>query len=348
MSNPDPNPEVIRENAQSIRENAEVIREQVENDRRWRVTRRWHSILTVTLIALVVTLAGLTFYGYPILTQHSLFLTGLAGVKPAVDTLTDKMKGDDTLLADLQTSQQDLRSQMQKISGELRSRVNAAGRQTGDSTAAMVRGITAGISEGLTALRSRVSNLETGRETDQSSIAGLQQELTEVRGQLEAQSRELLATQKQIDESAAKAERQLASLNDDQQRTRSDQRRDRSDVDRIANSLAMERVGFEVSKGHSQELAPGISLGLTKTDVLYHRADGWMWVMPDRRTIWLRRQSAQEPLTFYGLSDGRKRELVITQVTRNSVVGYLLVPKQAADANIASESPTPAPDTTVH
>ena len=49
--------------------------------------------------------------------------------------------------------------------------------------------------------------------------------------------------------------------------------------------------------------------------------------MPDRRTIWLRGQSAQEPLTFYGASDGRKRELVITQVTRDSVVGYLLQSK---------------------
>jgi hypothetical protein len=57
-----------------------------------------------------------------------------------------------------------------------------------------------------------------------------------------------------------------------------------------------------------------------------------MWVMPERRTIWLRGQGAQQPVTFYGLEDGKKRELVITQVAKNSVVGYLIVPK-AAQAN---------------
>lgn len=55
-----------------------------------------------------------------------------------------------------------------------------------------------------------------------------------------------------------------------------------------------------------------------------------MWVLPDRRTIWLRGQSAQVPVVFYGYNDGQKRELVITNVTRNSATGFLLLP---ADAN---------------
>ena len=40
------------------------------------------------------------------------------------------------------------------------------------------------------------------------------------------------------------------------------------------------------------------------------------------------RQGAQEPLVFYGVKDGKRRELVITNVAKNSVTGYLLLPKE--------------------
>ena len=111
-------------------------------------------------------------------------------------------------------------------------------------------------------------------------------------------------------------------------------------MDTIANGLAVERVNFEVAKGHSQELAPGISIGLTGTDVQYRRVKGWMWVMPDRRTIWLRNQDAQEPVVFYGLTDGKKRELVITQVAKGSVAGYLVLPKGADAPTTVSDATT--------
>jgi hypothetical protein len=128
-----------------------------------------------------------------------------------------------------------------------------------------------------------------------------------------------------LEQNGASHEQQLASLSDRQLR-------DRRDVDTIAQKLAVERVGFEITKNHSRELAPGVSLGITGTDVLYRRATGWMWVMPDRRTIWLRGRGAQEPVVFYGAKDGKRRELVITNVAKNSVTGYLLLPKDADSA----------------
>jgi sortase A len=86
------------------------------------------------------------------------------------------------------------------------------------------------------------------------------------------------------------------------------------------------RVTFEVARNHSRKLAPGIYLGLTGTDARSHRVDGWMWVMPDRRTIWLRDQNAHDPVVFYGKEDGKKREVVITKVASNSISGYLVLP----------------------
>ncbi len=85
------------------------------------------------------------------------------------------------------------------------------------------------------------------------------------------------------------------------------------------------KIVFAVSKDHSRQLAPGISFGLTGTDKADRRLDGWMWLMPERRTIWVRDRHVLDPVVFYGGAEGRRRELVITRVTEDAVTGYLLL-----------------------
>jgi hypothetical protein len=87
-------------------------------------------------------------------------------------------------------------------------------------------------------------------------------------------------------------------------------------------------VTFHVSKGHSTTLVPGISFGLSSVDGSRRRVYGWMWIMPDRRTIWLKNQDAREPVIFYAGRDGKRLELVITKVGRDSVTGCLLLPSE--------------------
>lgn len=81
------------------------------------------------------------------------------------------------------------------------------------------------------------------------------------------------------------------------------------------------RINFAVAESRSRTLAPGISLGVTAIDASARRVDGWLWVLPDKRTIWLRDQPVKEPVTFY--QDGVKRELTIAEVSRNVASGYL-------------------------
>ena len=61
--------------------------------------------------------------------------------------------------------------------------------------------------------------------------------------------------------------------------------------------------------------------------------NGYIWLMPDRRTLWVRSQGLQKPLVFYSQTDERPRELIVTRVTKNSIIGYVLVPP---DKQIAS------------
>jgi sortase A len=98
-------------------------------------------------------------------------------------------------------------------------------------------------------------------------------------------------------------------------------------------------VSFEVNEGHSSELAPGISFGLSSADAASHLVNGWMWLMPDRRTIWLRNQSTDQPIVFYSGNDGRRRELRITRVTRGRVSGYLRLFHESPASVAAHKSP---------
>lgn len=82
-------------------------------------------------------------------------------------------------------------------------------------------------------------------------------------------------------------------------------------------------VDFTVPQGHSRELVPGkIWLGVDATDPDSHTVDGWLWVMPDRRTTWLRHTDAHQPVVFW--QDGSKRELFITAVGHSSAQGYIV------------------------
>jgi sortase A len=86
------------------------------------------------------------------------------------------------------------------------------------------------------------------------------------------------------------------------------------------------RMSFSIPVHHSRELTSGISIGIDDVDTVEHSVYGWMWLMPERRTVWLRDRQTHDPLAFYSGPKDAKRELTITSVTVNSVSGYLTMP----------------------
>ena len=82
---------------------------------------------------------------------------------------------------------------------------------------------------------------------------------------------------------------------------------------------AVRRVAFYLNERQTRQLAPGLVLGLSGTDGLRGRANGWIWVAQERHTIWLHNLKVYQPLFFH------RRELMLTSVTRNSASGYVLL-----------------------
>ena len=296
--------------------------ERHDMEERWETLHRRHRILGAGLLLLALALAGGGWYAYQALQRHEMALTQFPGVQKVVDAIGDQVKQTDHKVASWADDQQNLRDQMAKLGQKMEARVASVTKQAQASSAEIYHRLQAQIDDRLRRVDTRLTRIESSSETEQTRIAELQRELGEVRSQGAKQADDLAAVRSKMEESGATQQRQFAGLQQSEEA-------DRHDVDAIGHKLAVHRVDFEVTKNHSRELAEGISLGVTSTDVSHRYVSGWMWVMPDRRTIWLKNQNASQPVVFYGREDGKRRELVINNVTKGSVTGYLLLPGES-------------------
>ena len=107
------------------------------------------------------------------------------------------------------------------------------------------------------------------------------------------------------------------------------------EVSTLSQRLDRDRIDFELNKGQAKELVPGISLRISGTNPMYQRYRGSLWLLQDRRTLWLRDQSVHETVRFFSKETAEPYELVLTDVTKKAAVGYLLVPAKQTDEDIA-------------
>jgi hypothetical protein len=85
-------------------------------------------------------------------------------------------------------------------------------------------------------------------------------------------------------------------------------------------------VEFQLPRNGKAQKVGDIQLAVKKTDV--KRSKFTVDVIADDRTIEKRDRTANEPVQFYVLSKARQPyELVVNEVTKDSVKGYLAVPK---------------------
>lgn len=275
-------------------------------------------------LVVVLAIAAVAWYEYPNLKRYEAQLTQITVVQKAMDGIGDQVKQTDAKLQAWAGDQQNLRDQIGKLRMTTRAQLDAAVKQVEESSVHAYRQVQAQIDERFQGVQNRLARLESSSDAEQTRVAALRSELDQVRQDSARQAADLAAIRQQVEQSGALHDRELANLKHGEETAR-------RDVDAIEQKLAVRRVDFEVTKNRSHEIAEGISLEVTRTDPALRTVSGWMRIVPDRRTIWMKSQNAQQPVVFYGSQDGKKRELVITNVTRNSIVGYLLLPADSTD-----------------
>lgn len=315
--------------------------ERREEEERWERSRRYHRFHAGFSFLLGVAIAVLAWYVYPVIKRQDASLaTFRDGIRARVQQLEDKA-------ADRASLQQALHDEAAKVQKDLQGRIDAVSRRANQAAeqayAKLATRLDAEVqsrTDGVANLKDRVATLESSRAEDQTEIAQLKQDLNQQLNQVRQQASDNAAQASQASQELAQVRRDLednrAGSSQQMEELRRDEDQNRSQVAAIADQLAVDKVSFEAGKNHDTELAGGISLYVTGTDVAYRRVNGWMWVPSEHRNLWLRGQSALEPVIFYGSKDGKKRELVFTNVAKNSVTGYLLLPKETMQASPAA------------
>jgi len=284
--------------------------------------------MTVAGIILAAAVAGIAWYGYPIWREHAETSAHVKAIQTTVDGFGDRLKTVESQAESWTGDQLSMRNQIQKLSGRFAGEIAAVHKQMGQSSAEILREAEARFREQIRGVDARVSRLESSDANENAQTEHMQQQLGQLRSEVNRQANELQAVRQEMHNDNGVAT-ELANLKNSEERNH-------KDVESMENSLATRRIAFEARKNHVEDVAPGVSIKLTGMDPLFHRASGWIFLMPDRRTLWLHKQSTQEPVVFYGFRDGKKREVVLTKVTKNDATGYVLLPKDVASPALAA------------
>jgi len=303
------NNQKIERPSERPRKNDLLLDEEFESHHRM----RW-IVITLVLAAII----GLGWLFYPTLSQTPAMMAQFPGLQKSFGEVSSRVTATEAKLQDWLAGQHELQQRVADLQKETESRFRYARKQAGELRAELYKRIHGEVLAQTQVLETKVAKLEAKSESDQALIEKLQTDLAALRHETDKQAAQLDGVHNQIERDGANRDQQFASLNNQVGR-------ESRDVQDLSQKLAVKRVDFEVTRNHSQDLGDGISLGITGTDVSHRRVTGWMWVMPDRRTVWLHDQGAQQPVVFYGVRDGKRKELVITNVTRDSITGYLLL-----------------------
>lgn len=271
----------------------------------------------LALLVVLAALGGAVWYFYPVLAQQTSLPGQIAGLKDSLAATSKRMDAADQKTGALVSAWDAVNDQVNKLQSRVDSTIQLARKQTQQAVEQARRQLQAELDKRLHGMETRIIRVEVGRENDQSRVAKLEKQLESLRQEYQGQ---VVRLEQERDQALERVNHQLSSLD---QKVQSDSH----DLGMVRTQVDRRRLDFEAGVHHTKEVAPGITLQVNHTDVNYQRFDGYVFLMPDRRTIWIHGQSVDSPVVLYSKEDGRSRELVITRVTKYSVVGYLLVPE---------------------
>jgi hypothetical protein len=281
----------------------------------------------VAIFLLAIAIGGLCWYGYPTLKQVPALVAQFPGLQKSFEGMNSRLAATESQIKAWGANHQQLQDRIAEVETTAASGIQAARKQAQALSEKVYQRVHGEVAAQTQATDDKLARMESSNE---SNFAKLQTEVASLREETARQAQQLNNVRSDMERDGANRDQQLVSLN---QQVGNEAR----DVESINNKLAVKRVDFEITRNHSQQLTDDLSLGITGTDVTHRRVTGWMWVMPDRRTITLQKQAAQQPVTWYGTRDGKRREVVITNVAKNSVSGYVLLPVEASSTLSASK-----------
>jgi len=256
----------------------------------------------VFILVLAVALGALACVGYFAVKNKNLQIAQLFGDRATLNTLGQRVDTAENALRDVTSKWDGLAQRVTTLDGKVSRNLQQTRKYAETLTAQLHQQISADIEARTSALDARLRQVESEQTAQRAQLARvegeLRQEMTSAR---EETGRDLSGVHQQVENNAR-------------------------NLDSLSQRLDRDRVNFEVAKGRTTELVPGISLQIKGTSNRYQRFHGSLTLLRDRQTLWLQDAGVDQPVRFYPKEGGEPDELVVTDVTKHSVIGYLLVP----------------------
>jgi len=73
-------------------------------------------------------------------------------------------------------------------------------------------------------------------------------------------------------------------------------------------------------------------------NVRRQQISGWVYLVDEHRTVMLNNRGPLQPITLNNADDKQHRDIVITRVSENNVVGYVLTPNAGGTVGTADQN----------
>ena len=281
--------------------------------------KRRSAALWTALAVLAVALAVVALYGYTVMSNQNSQLAWLPSLAESISAIRTRTSGLETNIKEWGVKQDKLAVQVQKLDNGWEARLNQVRQHAAALVASTYQKEREELNQRMAVLNSQIAEMSTQQHADQVRMARLEQELASTRQELAAAREQNAREFADVREQQISSQRELASIN---------------------NTLSTDQVNFEARKDRDEEIVPGVTLHLTRTDISHQKFGAWIWLAENGRRIWVRRQAIEAPVVFYPKAGGEAYELVVTRVSQKDVAGYMLVPSTVTSqsADVASNS----------
>jgi len=294
-------------------------------------------ILSIVLFALFLLLAGTTWSAYPVLREGQRAAVGLLGLQTTANSLGDQLKAVEAKVDNATGGLPALANRVDQLQAGMKSTLQTARSQAQTVATQVGEKIRADVNISIQAIQSRLSGVESNQREASEHVAQLEEQISGLK-------RELASMR---DESSSSAER-IKKLQEDQQAQTSamsglDQRMtsSQSTIQSLSVQVERKRVEFEIQNRKTEQIVPGIFLTIKRVDLGKHEVDATLEVAADSRISSIRGQGIQNPAVFYTSTDSRPIELVFTDVAKNKITGYVLMPVAMDSQKTAEQPPVP-------
>lgn len=290
----------------------QMERQENENERHAQKTKILSIVLSVFIVILMVCLwLALT-------TQNSQSKTALE--MPGLQNTTDSLgKRVQSLEAKTTASIPALSTQMNQIGATMMSALQST--QVAATQAS--QRVRADLTKSIQAIQSRVASLESNQHEASGHVSQLESQIAGLKRELAEMHEEATTAAGEISQLRAEQQNRVKDVSRIDQKMTSHQ----TTLDSLSNQFNRKRVEFELTNNKTTEVAPGIYLGIRSANIGKQEVDGTLQLAAESRMFRIRGLGVQKPMSLYASGETRPMELVFTEVVKNRVSGYILLPE---------------------